>query len=354
MQWSRHFGCTRVSAIGKPPNEARLTWNSLYRSAQIKASGPVQDGAMSGHNNPVRIALSERLRNDPSLVAPDVVVSLGTGAQKTSASPRTADFRHVFLDGYVPRLWRSYMSSFNGQKVWDELMNSIDQGRREDYIRLNSVLPSNEPAIDNTDRMDELRESVHVPQMYRDCERTLYTLLISAFYFELRSIPEYVREGRYRCRGTIRCRLPGSALVKLLTQCHTSNLGFVTDIENLAYYGGDLDLCGSCHRYQKNVEFLVRHPTETVTIYVHSFRRGRRKISAFPQSMEWFQQQQKLDAPFGTAYHRDLEHRACRSCISNPLKRQQSDDQERSQRSKKPRSSLRPLASLAEDLSDLA
>ena len=121
---------------------------------------------MSGHNNPVRIALSERQRNDPSLSAPDIVVSLGTGAQKTSASPRNTDFRHVILDGYVPRLWRSYMSSFNGQKIWDELMNSIDKRKRKDYIRLNSILPSDEPAIDNTERMVELQESVHVPEMY--------------------------------------------------------------------------------------------------------------------------------------------------------------------------------------------
>jgi len=42
-------------------------------------------------------------------------------------------------------------------------MNSIDERKRGDYIRLNSVLPSDEPAIDNTNRMEELRESVHVP-----------------------------------------------------------------------------------------------------------------------------------------------------------------------------------------------
>ena len=101
-QGSRHFRCTCVSAVVKPSSKSRLIGNSLYRSAQIKASGPLQDGGMSGHNNPVRIALSERLRNDPSLLAPDVVVSLGTGAQKTSASPQTSYFRHVFLDGYVP------------------------------------------------------------------------------------------------------------------------------------------------------------------------------------------------------------------------------------------------------------
>ena len=80
---------------------ARLTEKSLYRSAQIRALGPVQDGGMSGHNNPIRIALSGRLRKDPSHLHLDIVVSLGTGNQKASASPRTTDFRHVIVDGYA-------------------------------------------------------------------------------------------------------------------------------------------------------------------------------------------------------------------------------------------------------------
>lgn len=318
--------------------EHRLTPNRLYRSAQIKASGPVQDGGMSGHNNPVRIALSERLRNDRALEAPDIVVSLGTGTQKASPSPRATDFRHVILDGYVPRLWRSYMSSFNGQRIWDELMNSLDVRNRESYIRLNSVLPTDEPAIDDVDRMAEMRESVHVPPMLQDCKKTLYRLLVSAFYFELRSIPEYVRDGRYHCRGTIRCRLPGTAVFKLLTQCTTSNLAFTNDVETLGYCEGNLDLCSICHRFQKNVEFFIRHPSELVTIYLQSVTQGRRKISAFPQKMQWFQTQQKLDAPFGTAHHWDLQYRACKSCIPNSaLKRPTSDDQERLQTRKKVR-----------------
>ncbi len=337
-----------MSVTAKPSGEVRLTWNSLYRSAQIKASGPVQDGGMSGHNNPVRLALSERLRNDPSLLTPDVVVSLGTGAQKTSASPRTTDFRHVILDGYVPRLWRSYMSSFNGQKIWDELMNSVDERKRGDYIRLNSVLPSDEPAIDNTDRMEELRESVHVPQMYRACRRTLYILLVLTFYFELASV-ERVREGQYRCHGTIRCRSPGLSIVKLLARVNVSNLVFATDVETLGYYGGYKDLCVLCHRYQKKVDFLVRHPTELVTIYGESVTQGRRKISAFPQAMRWFENHQRLDAPFGTAFHRDLQDRSCKGCVPNiSLKRPTSDSLQRSQICKKPRLGSRSKGFLLE------
>ena len=270
---------------------------------------------MSGHNNPIRIALSERQRNNPSLSAPDLVVSLGTGAQRTSPSPKNTDFRHVILDGYIPRLWRSYMSSFNGQKTWDEHINSVDERKREDYIRLNSVLPSDEPAIDNTERMSELQANVYVPEMFQSCEKTLYALLVSQFYFELLTI-ERIREGQYHCRGTIRCRLPGIPLVKLLKAQGISNLIFRTNARSLGYYGGKSDLCAVCRRYQKKIDFQIRHPTELITIYTESVTQGQRKISAFPQTMKWFEKQQKLDAPFGTAFHRELQVRSCRACLS--------------------------------------
>jgi len=123
------------------------------------------------------------------------------------------------------------MSSFNGQKIWDELINFVDKRKREDFIRLNFVLSSDESTIDNIDRMDKLRESVHVSQMYQDCAKTLYALLIFAFYFELASVLERLRESQYHCRGTIRCRLPGNSIVKLLARCDIFNLDFITNVE---------------------------------------------------------------------------------------------------------------------------
>ncbi len=149
---------------------------------------------MSEHNNSVRIALSKRLHNDSYLLILNVVVSLDTDAQKISTSLRTINFRHVILDDYVSRLWRSYMSFFNEQKIWNELMNIVNERKREDFIRLNFVLLSDESTIDNIDRMNELQESVHISQMYLDCAKTLYTLLIFAFYFKLTNISKRLWE----------------------------------------------------------------------------------------------------------------------------------------------------------------
>jgi len=41
-------------------------------------------------------------------------------------------------------------------------MNFVNKRKREDFIRLNFVLSSDESTIDNIDRMNKLRESVHV------------------------------------------------------------------------------------------------------------------------------------------------------------------------------------------------
>ncbi len=172
---------------------------------------------MSGHNNPIKLALWESLRIDPSLSRPDLMVSVGTGTSRKTKSPRGASFRHVLFDGFISRLWRAYMSSFDGESNFRDIVNSLDREYRKDYKRLNVVLPRNEPAIDNTSRMDESRQLVHLnPQMIRECEETIYALLIASFYFELSSISSPLPGNRIRCLGMIPCRLPGEAMVELL------------------------------------------------------------------------------------------------------------------------------------------
>ena len=291
---------------------------------------------MSEHNNSVRIALSKHLCNNSFLSISNVVVSLDTNAQKISTSLRTIDFRHVILNDYLSRLWWSYMSFFNEQKIWDELMNFVNERKRKNFIRLNFVLLSDKSTIDNIDRMNELQESVHVSQMYWDCAKTLYALLIFAFYFELTSMSKRLQEDQYHCRDMIRCRFSENSIVKLLARCDIFNLNFITDVKTLKHYEDNLDLCLLYHQYQKKIDFLIHHSIELVIIYAQSITQERRKISAFSQTMQWFENQQKLDASFETTFHRNLLDRSCKSCISNiSLKRSTSDDHQRSQMCKK-------------------
>ena len=111
--------------------EPLLTLCRLFPSVYTPATGPVQDGGMSGHNNPVKLALWESLRIDPSLSKPDLMVSVGTGTHRKSISPRLNSFRHVLVDGFIPRGWRAYMSSFDGESNFRDIINNhLDEESR--------------------------------------------------------------------------------------------------------------------------------------------------------------------------------------------------------------------------------
>jgi len=285
----------------------------LVKPAYISAIGTFQDGGLK-HNNPVNLALWECRQIWPSVVKPDLMVSLGTGTDGEIQSPSAPHFRHLFKDGFIPRLYRSFMSSLDGQSVWRDFVNGLDERSREDYFRFNIFFPGKEPAIDNTDQMNILRESVHLQtHSAQDCIDTASALLISSFFFELTTCPKF-ESGLYHCQGNIRCRLKSSTIIQSLTNLHPSSLEFVTDSETLAFFLGQTDVCCLCHRYCKRVEFYIRHPSDMMTIYIRIDRQKRRKISGFPQTMNWFTRQQNLDVVFGTSDHSNLGGLSCQCC----------------------------------------
>jgi hypothetical protein len=265
---------------------------------------------MSGHNNPVKIAKWECSRINPALPDPDIILSIGTGA---STSPKPGLFRHTF-PGFVVRLCDGFKNTFDCEKQSEEFLNSLDEKRRESFFRLNVFFSGDKLAIDACDRMPEMRERVRQSLAIHECDGVLYAILVSSFYFELKAPPKKIRGDLYQCCGTIRCRLRGDTFVDLLALIHPSSLGFSTGTRDLGSYDGVGDLCPTCRRYQKEVEFTIRHPTELVTISVQSMTRGRQKISAFPQSIQWFVDQQHLETVFGNPFHRDLQDRSCKSC----------------------------------------
>jgi len=91
----------------------------------------------------------------------------------------------VIFDGYVSRLWRLYMFFFDGQKIWNKLINHVNKKHRERYIRLNIFLPKDPLVFNNTNYINKLRKNTHLPQSLQDYKETLYALFVFAFYFEL-------------------------------------------------------------------------------------------------------------------------------------------------------------------------
>ena len=281
---------------------------------RISSLGTFQDGGLK-HNNPVNLALWESRCIWPHITKPDLVLSLGTGTGYSTASP-APNFRHVVADGFIPRLWRSFMSSLDGQTAWRDLWNRLDEQSRENYFRINVPLSQSAPAMDDIDRMNELRGYVHAqPNSERDRQRIIYALLSSTFYFELTSIPTFY-SGRYFCHGTVRCRLKGMTIKQVLGRLHSSGLAFMTDEETLGYYAPTKDFCQSCYRYRKQVRFVIRHVSERVNLQIQSSHQGRRSISGFPETMQWFLDQQRLETSFGTPTH-GSQAIDCKLCLED-------------------------------------
>ncbi len=293
---------------------------SLFKPTHIRGIGTFQDGGLK-HNNPVNLALWKSHQIWPSVVQPDIVVSLGTGTEKDCTSPRAPNFRHVLRDGFIPRLYRSFLSSLDGEGTWRELMNRLDERSRGDYFRLNISFSDQEPAIDDIDCMNDLRASVHLrPRMFQDIKSIASALLASTFFFELITIPLF-GSCMFHCQGIIRCRLQDNVIIQALARIHSSNLSFVTDFGTLGLLNPKEDVCHLCHRYCKQVDFYIRHPSDSIVVYLQSDPHKRRKLGGFPQTMDWFVRQQNLDAVFGTANHGAPGKLDCRACDVDRLGR---------------------------------
>ena len=189
-QGDGNFGSSGVSSVSWEQVQATNAC-SLFPSTYVKAAGFVQDGGMSGHNNPLKLARLESCRIDPGILAPDIAVSVGTGTYQKSTSPRTS-YRHFLLDCFIPRLWRAYMANgFDGDKIYREVVSSVNEEARRSYIRLNTTLPADAPAIDDASRLPELEVCLRLDaDLMTACEDAVYALLVVSFYFELCSVPE--------------------------------------------------------------------------------------------------------------------------------------------------------------------
>ena len=256
---------------------------------------------MSRHNNPVNLALWESRQVWPALGQPDLVLSLGTG---TGPQPKTApDFRHIFRDGFGPRLFRHMMHSFEGDNPWRDLVNHLDKESRKDYIRLNISLPDMLPAIDDESQKEQYQESIQLQYPTQNDDINIASaFLISRFFFELDTLPQWT-SGRYHCQGTIRCRLPGYTIAESMKRIQTAELSFVFESDTIGLVDWSNDICTSCHRYNKKVEFFVKDLVTSVTISLKNGSGNSRRLSAFPHSISWFIEQQGLDAVFGKADH---------------------------------------------------
>ena len=205
------------------------------------------------------------------------------------------------------------MSSLDGERIWRDLANGLDEDSKADFFRLNVPFSGDEPRLDDIGCVNELRKSVHLqPEGLRDRSRIALALLVASFFFELENIPTF-EGGQYLCRGFIRCRNEAQGVVQSLARLYGEKLEFTMETGTLGILSA-ADICTNCHLYCKKVSFYVRHLDESISMHLKVNVLERRKLSGFPHNMAWFVRQQHVDSPFGSAEHGSPGLLRCRAC----------------------------------------
>jgi hypothetical protein len=241
------------------------------------------------------------------------VLSLGTGYRKTSSPATAPNVRNLLQDGAVARLYRASMSSLSldGDTNWEDHWYSLNQETKDRQFRLDISLDE-EPDLDDVDQMSDLQRIVRRNTgNLRDIARALKAV---SFFFELAK-PIYRQGTSYICQGFILSRSPDSrALVSNILQEYP-HARFLTNSELLLGFLEGNDICRECGRYQKPITLTLRHPSDTINMYLVFNQLFKRSISGFPHAASWFESKQMLRASFGTANHsehsRTLDTETC-------------------------------------------
>ena len=298
-----------------PSSESLLTCPSLFETIEIPNVGSFQDGGLK-RNNPVRLALWESRLIWPLIARPDFVLSLGTGTD-ICPQPTAPSFRHIWRDGFVPRTYRWLRGIIDGEDEWRNIINDIDKKHRDSFMRLNISLPNGATAMDDLNQVENLSQEVLLQFQTRgDDLKAATNLLLSRLFFELDTLPAFTGHGLYRCQGTIRCRLSGFALVQAAKALGLEYVSFVLNGETLASTDLQGHVCKACHRFSVPLDFYVRHLDQVLTLSIRT-NGSERDLSAFPQCIEWFIEQQSLRSQFGSADHGSPYKLKCNACESS-------------------------------------
>ncbi|KFY30375.1 hypothetical protein V494_08174, partial [Pseudogymnoascus sp. VKM F-4513 (FW-928)] len=220
---------------------------TIFKPKRLHSYGSFQDGGLR-NNNPVRpgqYAVSRKWKDGDC----DIVLSIGNGFEQKPLSPVASNFRNLFLDGALSRLYRASMESLslNGQNSWDDHWHGLDEETRTNHFRLNLPLEGKEPSIDDIDSMDSLYQKTMSHQ--GDMMEIVRAFKGVTFFFELdRAL---VDDGPfYICYGSILSRSPDSPrfIRRLISDYpyaqffnHGTSLGYISNN----------DICKLCGLYTK-------------------------------------------------------------------------------------------------------
>lgn len=170
------------------------------------------------HNNPVKIADSERKLIWPDLKEPDVIISVGTGHNLTKLEKRKAApfkptaTRGIIAQGvFLTKMAKDHIAvSLDSEQTWkDFLASSKKSDDRFRYVRLNTSFPADPPLLDNLSMLSELREMAK-KQFAGQYQTNMLALKLVAtsFYFQPdETDPLKRKEVTGKLASTVSCKL---------------------------------------------------------------------------------------------------------------------------------------------------
>lgn len=295
-----------------------LTANRFFSPASIGNHGRFQDGGLR-NPNPTDIAIAESSLIWREETRIDLVLSLGTGLPSADDHDSAPSMHGRIWNNTLMRLFRwsrsRLLEALDGEEVHRKLDETLDETTLARYIRWNPKFADGLPRLDDLRSMDHLRDVVKSSPYDDEVLRIKTAILASSFFFELRGIPKYCRNGTFLCEGSIRIRGDPFLLLELLNSFDSECIEFVKRriepakseraklVEKGVVLGGvDVSdgICSRCGLFNQKVKFNIRDLEEESAIYLKLGRGREHRISGFPQKMDWFCEQQGLHDVFSS------------------------------------------------------
>ncbi|TGO90888.1 hypothetical protein BPOR_0047g00110 [Botrytis porri] len=300
---------TNYNAIGTRSEKCeqdvgrQLRVDRYFKPMSIPGIGTFQDGGVR-QNDPGNIALQEVSALFPNSLEPSLVVSLGTGAARVDNVPYMGPSRGLIKDGFIPRLVRAFKLSF-GSTIPHKHRSLRSRGSREQYFRFDIEFDHPEPELDDTTRIQEVKEHARSTICEsKELDHLARCVIAELFLFELNDVPRKER-GRYVCHGRIICRLRAHvpAFKALLEQLKKSSAVFLVQGHPVKCCTEDETSKDQNGNFSKAVSIEVFDKRTSFTIQLKEGSSQPCSISGSPFSIESLVTAQHLDSPFGTVDH---------------------------------------------------
>lgn len=293
FQSTSYLSRTSVSTIGRCHNSdlpTKLTVSRYLEAVSVGACGMYQDGGLS-NPNPTDIAVVESKALWDARTRFDLVLSLGTGlSQKVDIVSRQSETPSNVLSRLVRWSRARLFDAIDSEEVDRRVSKMLGEVDYPIYERWNPKFSGDLPRLDDIKSMDRLCEMVGDSTPEASLAKVKKILVASSFFFELKSLPKYVRSrSSYLCEGTIRIRGDPNFVLELLESLNCGPAQFVVNGERLndaAHSRGGV--CRKCRRFSQTVKFHVKDMDSSETVSLDLGQWGQHRISGFPQDMAWF------------------------------------------------------------------